>query len=144
MKQVRLVLGYYLVCESCKKLLALSIPEHQKHHYFIMSFKTVKVLIKWLNLPIPISLSFWDKWWFNMVSEPKVLSLNLGSVIYLPFQLNISRVGPHLLKGSPSPHVRGSVKVLIKWLNLLLPISLSFWNKWWFNKNGKRQIWIPI
>jgi hypothetical protein len=35
---------------------------------------------------------------------------------HLPFhfQLNIQCVGPHLLKGNLSPHVRGSVKVLIK------------------------------
>jgi hypothetical protein len=31
-----------------------------------------------------------------------------------PFKLNIPRVGHHLLKGSLSPHVRGSVKVIIK------------------------------
>jgi hypothetical protein len=161
----------------------------------ILHFITnVKVLIKWLNLPLPISLSFWDKWWFNMVSEPvpfncwtfsrwalpplclrvwpimphvrgrlykswcsllsqyvfwewigpmnfnmvsepKVMSSNIDSVIYLPFQLNIQRVGHHLSKGSLNPHVRMSVKVLIKWLNLHLLISLSFWDKWWFNIN---------
>jgi hypothetical protein len=49
-----------------------------------------------------------------MVSEPKVLSLNFDFVIYLPFQLNIPRVGPHISKRSMSPHVRGSAKVLIK------------------------------
>jgi len=32
-----------------------------------------------------------------MVSEPNVLSSNIN-FIYLLFQLNISRVGPHLLK----------------------------------------------
>jgi hypothetical protein len=64
-----------------------------------------------------------------MVSEPNVLSSNLDSIIYLSFQLNISRVGPYLLKGSLSPHVRESVKVLIKLLNLHLPISLNFWDK---------------
>jgi hypothetical protein len=37
-----------------------------------------------------------------------------GSNIYFLFQLNFSRVGSHLLKGSLSPQVRGSVKVLIK------------------------------
>jgi hypothetical protein len=50
----------------------------------------------------------------NMISELKVLNSNLNSVIYLPFHLNIPRVRHHLLKESLSPHVRGSVKVLIK------------------------------
>jgi len=51
---------------------------------------------------------------FNMVSKPKVMSSNLDSIIYLSFQLNISCAGSHLLKESLSPHVRGSVKILIK------------------------------
>jgi hypothetical protein len=50
----------------------------------------------------------------SSLKVPKVLSLNLDSVIYLPFQLNIPHVEPHLLKGSLSSHVRESVKVLIK------------------------------
>jgi hypothetical protein len=40
--------------------------------------------------------------------------LNLDSVIYRSFQLNIPCVVPHLLKGSLSLHVRESVKALIK------------------------------
>jgi hypothetical protein len=51
---------------------------------------------------------------FFMVSERKVLNSNLDSVIYHPFQLNILRVRHHLLKRSLSPHVRESVKILIK------------------------------
>jgi hypothetical protein len=38
-----------------------------------------------------------------MVSKHTLL--NLDSVIYLSFQLNISRVGSHLLKESLSSHV---------------------------------------
>jgi hypothetical protein len=64
-----------------------------------------------------------------MVLEPKVLGSNLDSVNSPPFKLNISRIGPHLLKGGLSPHVKGNVKLIIKWLNLPLLISLSFWNK---------------
>jgi hypothetical protein len=63
----------------------------------------VKVLIKWLNLHLPINLSFWDKWWFNMVSKPKVLSSNLDFIIYLLFQLTILHVGPCLLKREFEP-----------------------------------------
>jgi hypothetical protein len=39
----------------------------------------------------------------------------------------------HLLKGSLNPHVRGSVKVKVKQLNLHFLIILSFWDNWWFN-----------
>jgi hypothetical protein len=42
----------------------------------------------------------------DIVSEPKVLSSNFESVIYLTFQLNISRVGHHLLKRSLNPSVQ--------------------------------------
>jgi hypothetical protein len=49
-----------------------------------------------------------------MVSELNVLSLNLDSVIYLQFQLNILRIEHHLLKESLSSHMRESIKVLIK------------------------------
>jgi hypothetical protein len=41
------------------------------------------------------------------------MSSNLNSVIYLIFQLNIPYVGPHLLKGSLSSHVRGVLKYCI-------------------------------
>jgi hypothetical protein len=34
--------------------------------------------------------------------------------IYRPFKLNIPYVGPHLLKGSLSSHMRGSAKVMVK------------------------------
>jgi hypothetical protein len=27
--------------------------------------RVVKILIKWLNLSLPISLSLWDEWWYN-------------------------------------------------------------------------------
>lgn len=36
----------------------------------------------------------------------EVLSSNLPSLIHPPFQLNIPRVGPHLLKKKLRPHVR--------------------------------------
>jgi hypothetical protein len=50
-----------------------------------------------------------------MISKPIVLSSNLDFVIYLPFQLNISRVKPHILKENLSPHVKGVSKyILIK------------------------------
>ena len=49
---------------------------------------------------------------FLMVLEPKDRTLTLS--IHPPFKLNISRVGLGLLKWSLSPHVRGSVKVMIK------------------------------
>jgi hypothetical protein len=55
--------------------------------------------------------------YFLIGIKAEVLSLNHVSFIYLPFQLNILRVGPYLLKGSLNSHVRGSVKVLIKGLN---------------------------
>jgi hypothetical protein len=42
----------------------------------------IKVLVKWLNLHFSISLSFWDKWWFNMVSKPEVMSSNPDSTIH--------------------------------------------------------------
>jgi hypothetical protein len=61
-----------------------------------------------------------------MITEPNVLSLNLNSVILSPFQLNIPHLENHLLKGSLNSHVRGTIKVLIKLLNLLIPINLSF------------------
>jgi hypothetical protein len=115
-----------------------------------MDIQSVKVLIKWLNLSLPISLSFWDKWWFNMVSDPKIFSSNFDFFIYFSFQLNISRIGHHLLKRTLSPHVRGSVKVLIKWLNLPLPLSLNFWDNWWFNTKFQfltmieSIVWKPI
>jgi hypothetical protein len=54
------------------------------------------------------------------------MSLNHDSTIHSRFQFNISHIGPHLLKWSLNPHVKGSVKVLIKLLNLPLPINLSF------------------
>jgi len=62
------------------------------------------------------------------------MSLNPISAIHLPCQLNILHVGHHLLNESLSPHVRMSVKILIliKWLNLFIYFSLSFW---WFNYN---------
>ena len=37
-----------------------------------------------------------------------------------------SCVGPHLLRGSMDSHVRGVVRVMVKWLNL----PFSFWDKW--------------
>jgi hypothetical protein len=49
-----------------------------------------------------------------MVSESKILSSNLiDYVIYLPFQLNISCVGPYLLKDSLSTHKK-KLKILIE------------------------------
>jgi hypothetical protein len=42
-----------------------------------------------------------------MVLEPKVIESNFDSVNSPLFKLNISRVRPHLLKGSLSLHVRG-------------------------------------
>jgi len=50
-----------------------------------------------------------------MVSKPNVLIEFESKLRHLPqFQLNISRVESHLLKGSLSSYVRESVKVLIK------------------------------
>jgi hypothetical protein len=49
-----------------------------------------------------------------MVLEPKVRDQTLTPSIHLPFKFNITRVGPHLLKESLSPHMRGSVKLMIK------------------------------
>ena len=63
----------------------------------------LKVLIKWLNLLILISLNFWNKWYFNMVSKPEYKSSNFDSINSLPFQLNIPHVGPQLKKWSLSP-----------------------------------------
>jgi hypothetical protein len=42
------------------------------------------------------------------------MSLNLVSVIHLQFQLNILRVGSHLLRGSLTSRIRKSIKILIK------------------------------
>jgi hypothetical protein len=56
----------------------------------------------------------------NMISKPKVMRSNS------PFRLNISCVGLHLLKMSLSPHMRESVELMIKLLNLHLSIGLSF------------------
>jgi hypothetical protein len=46
-------------------------------------------------------LSFWDKWSFNMVSEPKVMT----------FQLKITCADPHLLKEILNSYVRESVRI---------------------------------
>jgi hypothetical protein len=46
--------------------------------------------------------------------KAKVLSSNHVFVIHLLFQLNILRVGPHLLKGDLSQLVRGIVRILLK------------------------------
>jgi hypothetical protein len=42
------------------------------------------------------------------------MSSNLVSVIHFPFQLNIPHVETHLLMGSLNPHVRESIRILIK------------------------------
>jgi hypothetical protein len=44
----------------------------------------------------------------------KVQNLNFVSVIYPSFQLNISRIGSHLLRENLSLRVRLSVRILIK------------------------------
>jgi hypothetical protein len=70
---------WYLPCTRFLFLLIIDflfLLPTPGHH----SMLGVKVLIKWLNLPLLISLSFGDKW-FNMVSEPNVLSSNLDFVI---------------------------------------------------------------
>jgi hypothetical protein len=69
------------------------------------------IYIIYKNTPIAY-VNFWDKWWFNMVSEQEVLSSNHVFFIYFLFQLNISHVGHHFKK------------------NLPLPTNLNFWNKW--------------
>ena len=50
----------------------------------------------------------------------------------LPSFLNVknSYPGPHLLRGSLGPHVRRTVRILVKRLNSLFPNSLSFWDSW--------------
>ena len=35
--------------------------------FFFFSSESIKVLIKWLNLPLPINLNLWDKWLFNKI-----------------------------------------------------------------------------
>ena len=59
------------------------------------------------------------------------MNSNLDFVIYLLFQLNISRVGFYLLKESLSPYVRVNAKVIFKWLNLHFSINLSFYETIW-------------
>jgi hypothetical protein len=57
-----------------------------------------------------------------MVLESKIM-IEFGPCLsHSPsFQLNIARVGSHLLKGSWNPYIKKSVKALIKLLNLSLP-----------------------
>jgi hypothetical protein len=49
-----------------------------------------------------------------MVSESNVIESNFDFVNSPLFKLNISHVGPHLLKESLSLYMRESVKVMIK------------------------------
>jgi hypothetical protein len=57
-----------------------------------------------------------------MVLESKIM-IEFGPCLsHSPsFQLNIARVGSHLLKESLNPYIKKSVKALIKLLNLSLP-----------------------
>jgi hypothetical protein len=42
------------------------------------------------------------------------MSLKLDSTIHSPFQLNILRVEPNLSRGNLNSHMRGRVRLLIK------------------------------
>jgi hypothetical protein len=62
-----------------------------------------------------------------------VLNLNIDSLIYLHFQLNIPRVklnnprvGSHLMRESLSPHMRSVNKII----NSPFPISLRVSKNW--------------
>jgi hypothetical protein len=61
-----LSLGGHWQCDSSLRGLCVFFP-NILYINLLLLINNVKVLIKWLTLPI--SLSFWDKWWFNMVSE---------------------------------------------------------------------------
>ena len=51
------------------------------------------------------------------------------SLLYLLFKiLKILMLGPRLLRRSLGPHVRGSVKIMVKLLNSQLLSSLNFWD----------------
>jgi hypothetical protein len=43
---------------------------------------------------------------FSFSTRVKLLSSNLVSVFYLPFKLNISYLGPYLVRGGLSLHVK--------------------------------------
>ena len=58
-----------------------------------------------------------------MVSEP----VWFLSPLYLLFKLfKIPCVGPHSLKKNLGPHMRESVRIKVKWLNLSFPNRLNF------------------
>ena len=75
-------------------------------------------MVKWLNSPFPYSLSFWE----NRV----ILGSNPVSNLPLITKVNKTTCQAHSLWRSLSPNVR-SVRIMVKWLNSLVPDSLSFW-----------------
>ena len=91
--------------------------------------KSVRILYrKYLSFSLCFlsifSLSLIFSWYQSRWSQVRTLT-----PFYLPFKkLKIPRVGPHSLRRSLSPHVKGSVRILVKWLNSPYPNSLSFWD----------------
>ena len=94
--------------------------------------------------PFAISLSFWDNWWPNMVSEfrfHEILGPSLSIYIWSPFAFFLPFFAffllctygwLHLLVQDGVAHERGCWKT---WYTLLGPfhISLSFGDNWWSN-----------
>ena len=91
--------------------LKICYIEQTEHKFTIFyKFKLLRqLIISWYQ-----SRRFW------------VRSLTL---LYLLFKmLNSHLFGSHLLRESLGPQVRGSIKLMIKLLNLSFPTSLNFWD----------------
>ena len=51
------------------------------------------------------------------------------SSLYLSFKMfNSHLLSSHLLRGSLDPHMRKSIRIMVKWLNSSFPNSLNYWN----------------
>ena len=114
-------------------LLATCVPKTLPWEW--MSISSMDGIIKRANIKIvtPIQpprqlITPHPTWqfWVNIIKNwVRCLHLTIMSIRIIVKWLN-SCVGPHLLRGSMDSHVRGVVRVMVKWLNL----PFSFWDKW--------------
>ena len=59
------------------------ISSHKFSISGLMLYVIIRIMVKWLNLPYPNSLSFWENRYFIIVSEQEILSLILVSILPL-------------------------------------------------------------